>query len=993
MGEINDRHRPLMAGIKIASSENRGTLTGLATRDSDGKRVLVTNLHIVKLSWLRPNGSEEVYQLDVSNPNRVGRLLSWVDVDPEGDNIADVAVCKLLPGVDAEFALHNHPDHDMRAVVAGVKEPMKGMELTMLGSTNGEGTVTVKEVNQRRLVDGVCFTGVTILDSSQRPTLGGDSGSPCLWKEDVRRYRMSCIVFAAVNGNPNEGWAFPASVAERELGITFGYQSEITTRSEENMGIPILTSEGFVGQRWIVDDYFRAGETLHAGDAVAIKQQPDPPHLPRVFKIDVNIDVKRVIGVVQTPAGKEVGDPVAEAGELVPIVVQGLAQVLSARAIGVGDPVTPSANSGPPPGKTHQVARVGVVTTNYDAFIGRCLSVTPWPNQVADILVDIAGGYGNALPAVTVPARKAFNAPTNLQVVATSIGGQLSVTWTAPSGFDRTKDYYQVQYRENDDTAAWRPTVALQRSLPNATIAPLPEVVHQVRVRAVYNDPEGTNAAVSGWVTASGTPANNLPVANAGLDRTADTGVKVILQGSGTDLDGDTLTYSWEQLEPASPKVTLSSASAARPTFTAPATPTTLKFRLTVTDTHKAKGTDEMTVTVKTLAPASSDATLSALVITPSSVTLVPAFAGATTAYTASVGNAVASVQVTPTVHQASATVTVNGAAVTSGKESASINLAVGINSIPIAVTAPDGTTRKTYTVAVTRADDLKITDLHLLARTATSLTVAWSIPDDADRFLVQANPAPSFSLSSWTTLRRVGTYTFNGLKSDTEYLLRVAAQQDSPREYRIAAIKATTASATPVTPTVSLDFSRLPGHRIPLTFPLSSGSPVTLTDFEGNDLRAVSVWTAADTKTQRDFLGIQGQAIPNITDVAYDDTPFFQLYVYREGTLSRKIGLRLHSSPVILNSWRPNASFDLHVEFQSPGGPWQAVFVENELKVLTSLFNSASAAEPPYQLRQVAAVQANYSLFSSSQYDELRRFFTTEALSHYNVRIRVARH
>ena len=31
------------------------------------------------------------------------------------------------------------------------------------------------------------------------------------------------------------------------------------------MGIPILTSEGFVGQRWIIDDYFQGGETLHSG--------------------------------------------------------------------------------------------------------------------------------------------------------------------------------------------------------------------------------------------------------------------------------------------------------------------------------------------------------------------------------------------------------------------------------------------------------------------------------------------------------------------------------------------------------------------------------------------------------------------------------------------------------------------------------------------------------------------------------------------------------
>ena len=33
------------------------------------------------------------------------------------------------------------------------------------------------------------------------------------------------------------------------------------------MTIPVLTSEGFVGQRLIVDDYFVASETLNVGDA------------------------------------------------------------------------------------------------------------------------------------------------------------------------------------------------------------------------------------------------------------------------------------------------------------------------------------------------------------------------------------------------------------------------------------------------------------------------------------------------------------------------------------------------------------------------------------------------------------------------------------------------------------------------------------------------------------------------------------------------------
>ena len=60
MGDRNTYHRPVMAGIKIAT-KNRGssqmndvgTLTGLATRLSDNKTVLVTNLHVVSTNgWV-----------------------------------------------------------------------------------------------------------------------------------------------------------------------------------------------------------------------------------------------------------------------------------------------------------------------------------------------------------------------------------------------------------------------------------------------------------------------------------------------------------------------------------------------------------------------------------------------------------------------------------------------------------------------------------------------------------------------------------------------------------------------------------------------------------------------------------------------------------------------------------------------------------------------------------------------------------------------------
>ena len=92
-----------------------------------------------------------------------------------------------------------------------------------------------------------------------------------------------------------------------------------------------------------------------------------------------------------------------------------------------------------------------------------------------------------------------------------------------------------------------------------------------------------------------------------------------------------------------------------------------------------------------------------------SSVTISPAFSTATTAYTASVANAVSSVTVTLTVADSGLSVTVQGTALTltgSGASysgaSGAVTLNVGDNAITIVVSR--GTESKTYTVTVTRA-------------------------------------------------------------------------------------------------------------------------------------------------------------------------------------------------------------------------------------------------------------------------------------------------
>ncbi len=106
------------------------------------------------------------------------------------------------------------------------------------------------------------------------------------------------------------------------------------------------------------------------------------------------------------------------------------------------------------------------------------------------------------------------------------------------------------------------------------------------------------------------------------------------------------------------------------------------------------------TLTVTRAAP-SAVATLANLVL--SNGTISPAFSSSTTSYTTTVANAVSSITLTPTVTDATATISVNGDVVASGQSTASINLGVGANVITVVGLAQDGNTQQVYTVTVTR--------------------------------------------------------------------------------------------------------------------------------------------------------------------------------------------------------------------------------------------------------------------------------------------------
>ena len=84
------------------------------------------------------------------------------------------------------------------------------------------------------------------------------------------------------------------------------------------------------------------------------------------------------------------------------------------------------------------------------------------------------------------------------------------------------------------------------------------------------NDGKISSDAATVTVTASGDAHNVAPVANAGAAQSVTRSSVVTLNGSGTDASGLPLKYSWSfTSKPTGSKAALSSATVARPTFTA----------------------------------------------------------------------------------------------------------------------------------------------------------------------------------------------------------------------------------------------------------------------------------------------------------------------------------------------------------------------------------------------------------------------------------------
>ncbi len=218
---------------------------------------------------------------------------------------------------------------------------------------------------------------------------------------------------------------------------------------------------------------------------------------------------------------------------------------------------------------------------------------------VFSLIVTDARNAASAADTVTVTVTAGTNeAPTADAGAAQTVAEGATVTLDGSGSSDPEEEALTYAWTQTSgetvtlsDTTAASPTFTAPEQLTADAVLVFSLTVTDARNAASAAD------TVTITVTAG---SNDEPTAEAGDDQTVAEGATVTLNGSGTDPEGEALTYAWTQTS--GETVTLSDTTAAAPTFTAPtqlAADEQLVFSLTVTDARNAaSAADTVTITV-----------------------------------------------------------------------------------------------------------------------------------------------------------------------------------------------------------------------------------------------------------------------------------------------------------------------------------------------------------------------------------------------------------
>jgi len=220
-------------------------------------------------------------------------------------------------------------------------------------------------------------------------------------------------------------------------------------------------------------------------------------------------------------------------------------------------------------------------SVNNSAVITLRLTVTDnaASSGVDEVNVSINAPLANALPTANAGADQTVNENDRVTLSGSGVDSDGSI----------------VSYRWQQ--VAGPPVVIANPALPDTTfVAPAVTANTGITLQLTVTDDMGGSG--SDELTIFVNSSNQVPVANAGQNVSVQSGDTVTIAGSGSDVDGIVVDYSWTQLS--GPPVTLTGATTATVGFIAPSvmTATTITLRLTVTDDKGASANADVSVTV-----------------------------------------------------------------------------------------------------------------------------------------------------------------------------------------------------------------------------------------------------------------------------------------------------------------------------------------------------------------------------------------------------------
>jgi len=169
----------------------------------------------------------------------------------------------------------------------------------------------------------------------------------------------------------------------------------------------------------------------------------------------------------------------------------------------------------------------------------------------------------------------------------------------------------------------------------------------------------------------------------------------------------------------------------------------------------------------------SGNANLASLIIP--NVNLSPSFDSGIFAYSDTVDFGTASITVTPTSSDSTATIKINGNSILSGLTSADIPLNLGENTITVRVTAEDSTTVKTYNIVITRqvSNNADMASLSMSSGTLSpafaSGTISYTASVDNETASITITPSVA---ESNATVKVNGTTVVSGIPTSAIPLL-----------------------------------------------------------------------------------------------------------------------------------------------------------------------------------------------------------------------------